>query len=75
MEVMNKQLPHRQMVKKGRTFHLPLPLQETLNKICSATGVININHELYILIRGISTKSKIVWEEMVNVKKIFDALT
>jgi len=31
---------------------------------------------MYILIRGIPTKiSKIIWEEMVNVKKIFDALT
>jgi len=30
---------------------------------------------MYILVRGIPTKkSKIIWEEMVDVKKIFDAL-
>ncbi|KAL6433602.1 hypothetical protein ACFW04_006589 [Cataglyphis niger] len=51
---------------KGRTFHLPLLLQETLNKLCSTTDSINDNHELYILIRGIPTKSKIIWEEIVN---------
>jgi len=31
---------------------------------------------MYILVRGIATKkSKIIWEEMVNIKKIFDAFT
>jgi len=58
-------------------FHLLLLLQETWNKLCSwnkNTDPININHKLYILVRGIPIKSKIVWEEMVNVKKIFDAL-
>jgi len=29
---------------------------------------------LYILVKGIPTKSKIVWEEMINVKKVFDTL-
>jgi len=29
---------------------------------------------MYILVRGIPTKSKIIWEEMVDVKKVFDAL-
>jgi hypothetical protein len=74
--VMNKKLPERQMIQKvkGRTFHLPLPIQETLNKLCSNTDAINVNHELFILVRGIPTKSKIIWEEMVNVKKVFDAL-
>jgi len=33
---VNKKLPQRQMIQKikGRTFHLPLFLQETLNKLC-----------------------------------------
>src|SRR5580765_2088899 len=75
--VMNKKLPQRQMVQKvkGRTFHLPLPLQETFNKLCHDTDPINNNHELYILVRGVPTKSKIIWEEIVDVKKVFDALT
>jgi len=33
-----------------------------------------INHELYILVRGIPTKSKIVWEKMANIKKVFDMI-
>ena len=75
--VINKKLPERQMIQtvKGRTFHLPLPLQETFNKLCLETDAINSNHELYILVRGIPTKSKIIWEEIVDIKKIFDALT
>lgn len=76
--VINKKLPERQMVQKvkGRTFHLPLPLQETWNKLCKKTDPINVNHEMYILVRGIPTKtSKIIWEEIVNVKKVFEALT
>jgi len=48
--VINKKLPQRQMIQKvkGRTFHLPLPLQETWNKLCKNTDPININYELYI---------------------------
>ena len=74
--VMNRKVPERHMIQKvkGRTFHLPLPIQETLNKLSSETDAININHELYIVVRGIPTKSKIIWEEIVNIKKIFDAL-
>jgi len=34
------------------------------------TDPININHEMYILVRGVPTKKfKIIWEEMVNIKK------
>jgi len=75
--VINKKLPQRQMIQKvkGRTFHLPLPLQETLNKLCKNTDPINMNHEMYILVRSIPTKSKITWEEIVSVIKVFDALT
>jgi len=69
--VINKKLPERQKVKGG-TFYLSLPLQETWNK-CKNTDP--INHEMYILVRDIPTKkSKIIWE-IVDVKKIFDALT
>ncbi|XP_018361467.1 PREDICTED: uncharacterized protein LOC108760158 [Trachymyrmex cornetzi] len=63
--VINKKLPQRQMVQKakGRTFHLPLPLQETLNKLCKSTDPINKNHEI-ILVRGVPTNSKIIWEDI-----------
>lgn len=74
--VANKNLPNRKMVQKvkGRTFHLPLPMEETLKKICQPTDPINIDHELYILIRGIPTKSKLVWEQLVDIHKVWDAL-
>ena len=59
----------------GRTFHLPLPIGETLGKICpSSTGPLNLKHELYILMRGIPTNAKIVWENLVDIIKEFDAI-
>lgn len=74
--VSNKHLPHRQIIRKvkGRTFHLPLPLQETLDKICPPEDPINLNHELHILVRGIPKKSKVVWENLVDINKVYKAL-
>jgi len=74
--VANKKIPHKQKVQKvkGRTFHLPLPLQETFHKLCSDTDPINVNHELCILLRNIPTKSKTIWEDLVDIKKIYEAL-
>ncbi|EZA49465.1 hypothetical protein X777_12328 [Ooceraea biroi] len=54
---------------KSRTFHLPLPMEETLKKICPSNEPINLNHELYILVRGIPTKANIIWEKLVDVKQ------
>jgi len=70
--VSKKNLPHSHLQKKvkGRTFHLPLSIEETIKKICMPTDVINHNHELYILVRGVPTKSKIIWENLINVKKV-----
>ena len=74
--VFNKKIPERQKIQKvkGTTFHLPLPLQETFDKLCSKTDPINLNHELCILVRNIPTKSKIIWENLVDLKKIYEAL-
>jgi len=57
--VINKKLPEKQMIQKikGRTFHLSLSLQEIWNKLCKNTDSININYEMYILVRGIPTKN------------------
>lgn len=40
--VANKHLPNQHMVKKvkGRTFHLPLPLEETMKKLSSPQALI-----------------------------------
>jgi len=60
---------------EGRIFHLLLLIEETINKIYSLTKIINCNHELYILIRGVLTKSKIVCENLIDVKKLYNVLT
>ena len=56
--VSNKNLPFNRKISKvkGRTFHLPLPTEETLKKICPDDQPINSEHEFYILIRGIPNK-------------------
>jgi|GEM_PF-3635344 len=74
--VSNKNMPHRYKVPKikGRTFHLPLPLDETLRKLCPPSLAINPHHELFILVRGIPTISKVVWERLVNLQKVWCAL-
>uniref|UniRef100_A0A6V7J257 DUF6570 domain-containing protein n=1 Tax=Bracon brevicornis TaxID=1563983 RepID=A0A6V7J257_9HYME len=61
-------------ILKGQSLHLPLPLAETLNKIASTTDPINENHELYILVRGVPTKAKAVWQKLVDLEKVFKAL-
>jgi len=49
--VINKKLPERQMIQKvkGRIFHLPLPLEETWNKLCKNTDSINSYYEQYTI--------------------------
>lgn len=73
--VANKHLPNQNRVKKvkGRTFHLPLPLEETLRKLPSPENPIT-DPELHILVRGMPTKSKIVWEDIVDVNNVYRAL-
>lgn len=69
---MNKNLPNHVKIPKvvGRTFHLPLPLEETMSKLCSETEPINKNHELHILVRSVPSKAKVVWESLVDLKKV-----
>ena len=58
-------------VKDRTSFHLPLPLQETLDKVCPLT---NLNHKLHILVRDISKRSKVVWENLMDINKVYKAL-
>ena len=79
METVSKakrNIPHQHMIQKvkGRTFHLPLPIEETLKKICKPTDPININPEFYILVCSLPTKAKAVWEHLANVKNVYNAL-
>ena len=68
--VVNKKTPAQQKIQKvkGRTFHLPLPLQQTFDKLCSNTDPINLNHE-FILVRNVPIKKKIIWEDLMDIKK------
>ncbi|KAJ8682316.1 hypothetical protein QAD02_018108 [Eretmocerus hayati] len=74
--VQKKNIPHHMKLDqvKGRTFHLPLPLGATLNKLCKDTDPIDLNHELFVLIRSNPTKKKVIWEDYVDIKKIWTAL-
>ena len=75
--VGKKNLPPKQRIEKviGRTFHLPLSMEETLKRICPETEPINKNHEYYILVRSLpSAKTKTIWENKVNIGKVYAAL-
>ncbi|KYM96060.1 hypothetical protein ALC62_13287 [Cyphomyrmex costatus] len=73
--VINKKIPQKHMIQKvkGRTFHLPLPQEETWNKLCKNTDPINKNHEI-IVVRGVPTKNKNIWEDLVDKRKVCNAL-
>ena len=61
---------------KGTMFFLPLPLSktlETLNKVDQHSSVLP-DPELYIIVNGRPTKSKVVWRTMVNVSQIKTAI-
>jgi len=45
-----------------------------LSKIYSDNDPININYELYFINRNIPTKSKIIWKDLVDIKKVFETL-
>ena len=72
-----KNMPNNHNIKKvcGRVFHLPLPIEKTLEKLCNEKDPLNMNPEFFILVRGIPNKSnKIVWENLVDMSKVFESL-
>ena len=75
--VGKKNIPHYANIDKlvRRTIHFPLPIQENINRICPDNVAINLNQELIIQVRGIPTKKNIIWEDLVNVNSILEALT
>ena len=62
---------------KGTMFFLPLPLQNTVDKL-DALGMLKESEgvdvlpdpELYILLDGRPTKDKVVWQSLVDVNDI-----
>ena len=61
--VAGKRLPPSHMISKvrGSTFHMPLPLQETLKCLPTSDQPIPEHRELYILLCNIPTAKNVVW--------------
>ncbi|KAL1447888.1 hypothetical protein WDU94_006568 [Cyamophila willieti] len=76
MGSVSGQRRHQNLLQKvvGRTFHLPLPIEETLKKLPSPTEAILRHQELFVTIRGLPNKSKKIWQSNVDVKKLYAAL-
>ena len=74
--VAGKRLLPSHMVSKirGSTFHLPLPLQETLKRLPTPDQPIPEHGELYILLRSIPSAKNVVWQDLVDINKVYRAL-
>lgn len=74
--VSGKNRPRQEMMQKviGKTFHLPLPLEKTLEKMPSPQQPIAPHQDLYILVRGLPSKQKLIFESFVNVNHVYEAL-
>ena len=74
--VGGKKLPPSHLINKvhGSTFHLPLPLQETLKRLPSLTQPILDHGELFVLLRSIPTTKKVVWQNIVDITTVYGAL-
>ena len=74
--VAKKHLPASHRIQKvcGTTFHLPLPLQETLKRLPEPHQPLADSSELYILLRSIPSKRKVIWQDLVDVCKVYSAL-
>ena len=70
---VKNRLPHSEMLKsvKGRVVYLPLPLEPNHNMLPKGLAP---NHELHILVNGVPTKNKIVWQDIIRVHKVKQAM-
>ena len=62
---------------KGSVFFLPLPLNktmETLGEVGTTTVVPIPDPELYIMVNGVPTKGKVVWQTFVDINVVKAAL-
>ena len=49
---------------------MPIPLQSNVDALPTTLP----NHELHILVNGVPTKNKIIWQDIVHVDKVHAAL-
>ena len=75
--VAGKRLPpsHKVSKVKGSTFHLPLPLNETLKRLPGPEEALPLSGELYILLRSIPTNKKIIWQDLVDINTAYSSLS
>ena len=66
---------HKVSKVKGSTFHLPDLLNETLKRLPTPEEPLPINGELYIILHSLPTKGKIIWQDMVDINKVYCALS
>ena len=74
--VAQKRLAPSSMISKvhGSSFHLPLPLLETLKRLPAPENALPEHGELFILMRSIPSRNKVVWQNLVNIQKVYSAL-
>ena len=67
--VGDKKLPISHLINKvhGSTFHLFLPLQETLKRLATPTQPILEHRELFLQLRSIPTTKRVVWQNIVDI--------
>ncbi|CAH0388423.1 unnamed protein product [Bemisia tabaci] len=74
--VMNKNIPATNLNSKvvGRTFHLPLPLERSIQRVLNSERTVLPDQQLFILVRGLPTKNRKIWESVVNFSNVLRAL-
>ena len=74
--VAKRQMPASHKIQKvtGTTFHLPLPIEETLKRLPEPQQALPNHGELFILMRSIPSKSNVIWQDLVDVNKVYNAL-
>ena len=72
----SKKKPAVSLVKKmiGRVFHLPLPLEQTLKKLPNPSDALIADQEFYVLARSAPSKQNHIWQSLIDINKIFEAL-
>ena len=59
---------------RGSIFHLLLPLQETLKHLPTPDQPIPDFRELYMLLRSIPPAKNVIWQDLVDINKVYSAL-
>ena len=60
---------------KGIMFYLPLPLYNTFETVTGVEGNASLpDPQLYVIVNGVPTKDKVVWQTLVDVDRIKAAI-